>query len=127
MKHMIFLVALIAMTMPAVSARAIESAQDKPQYTSAEIRKLAREAHTQEQFTVLADYYATRQRMYQRQAAAEMHLWAERNQMVNPIAEKWPRPVDSARNLYEYYQYEATHCAALVAKFSHLADEAAAK
>jgi len=97
---------------------------DRPEYTSAQIRKMAREAHTVEQFTVLADYYATRRRMYKRKAAEEMHLWAERSAVITPLSEKWPRPVDSARNLYDYYEYEANEAAIEQTKYSKLADEA---
>ena len=88
---------------------------------------MAREAHTVEQYTVLADYYAVRQRTYQRKAAEEMHMWALRSEMSNPLREKYPRPVDSTRNLYEYYEYQIAQSAALFAKYDRLADAAAAK
>jgi hypothetical protein len=83
---------------------------------------MIREAHTIEQYTVLADYYATQQRVYKRKAAEEMHLWALRSEMVNPLYEKWPRPVDSSRNRYEYFEYEVSRSAAQCAKFNRLAD-----
>lgn len=87
----------------------------------------AREAHTVEQYSELADCYAARQRMFRRKAAEEMRLWAERNAMINPLSEKWPRPVDSARNMHDYYEYMAGEAARLRAKFNKLADEAAVK
>src|SRR5579863_2545034 len=114
----VLIVTLTVVLHPAVAS----TVGDKPEYTSAQIRKMAREAHTVQQFTVLADYYQTRRRMYQRKAAEEMHLWAERNAMITPLSEKWPRPVDSARNLYDYYEHMADESAALVEHYNKLAD-----
>jgi hypothetical protein len=125
------LFASICMLMIAFTAATLQaeenSASDQPQFTGAQIRKMVREAHTPEQYSDLADYYAIRQRMFKQKAREEMRLWAERNAMINPIYEKWPRPVDSARNLYEYYEYRAGECAKLEAKYSRLADELASK
>lgn len=117
---------LIAVTTLDVCALDTRST-DQPEYTSAQIKKMAQEARTVEQYTVLADYYATRQRVYKRKAAEQMHLWAERNAMITPLSEKWPRPVDSARNLYDYYEYKMHEAAALQAKYSRLADAEAAR
>jgi hypothetical protein len=119
---------ILAILITAANLRASERpTADQPDYTSAQIKKMIREAHTVQQYTVLADYYATRQRMFKRKAAEEMHLWALRSEMVNPLSEKWPRPVDSSRNRYEYYEYEASQAAAQCAKFNRLADDIAAK
>lgn len=103
------------------------SDSDAPKYTSAQVRHMRREAHTREQFSALADYYAIRERMFERKAIEEMHLWADRSEKPNPLYEKWPRPVDSARNLHDYYQYEASQAAAMKAKYDRLADEAPVK
>lgn len=109
------------------SGFAEEVSADRPEYTGAQIKRLAREAYTVEQYTTLADYYATRKRLYKRKAAEEMNIWAERSTMVNPLSEKWPRPVDSARNLHDYYEYKENEAEALREKCSRLADEAATK
>jgi len=37
------------------------------------------------------------------------------------MAAKYPRPADSARNLYEYYMYKANKAGALEAKYTNLA------
>lgn len=100
---------------------------DEPVYTSAQIKKMAREAHTVEQYTVLANYYAAQQRMYKCKAVEQMHLWRERAEMVTPLSEKWPRPVDSARSLHDYYEYKGAQSAALFAIYDRLADAAAEK
>lgn len=101
--------------------------EDKTQFTKAEIGKLTREAHTVDQYTELTQYYAVQQRMFQRKAAEEMHLWALRAEVITPLSEKWPRPVDSARNLHDYYEYKASEAAKMCAKYDRLADEAGTK
>jgi len=124
-------IATIGIVVFALTAGTVRAAQrDSPnesQYSGSQIKKIAREAHTVEQYTVLADYYAVRQHIYKRKAANEMRLWALRSEMTNPLREKWPRPVDSARNLYEYYEYQIAQSAALFAKYDGLADAAGAE
>jgi hypothetical protein len=128
MKRFSLVLSILMIVLTAAQVRASEGAdQAQPQYTGAQIKQMVREAHTVEQYTALADYYATRQRMFKRKAVEQMHLWAMRSTSTTPLSEKWPRPVDSARNLHDYYEYEASRSAALQAKYSRLADEAAAK
>ena len=116
--------ALIVTFAFAEGSAAATTPADKPEYTPAQIRKMAHEARTVGQFTVLADYYQTRKRLYERKAAEEMHLWAERNAQITPLSEKWPRPVDSAHNLYDYYEQMASESAAMVERYNKLADAA---
>jgi hypothetical protein len=85
---------------------------------------MVREARTVQQYTVLANYYQARSRMFKQKAAEAMHLRAERNAVISPVYEKWPRPVDSAHNLYDYYEAMENDSAANVAHFNHLADTA---
>lgn len=82
---------------------------------------------TAEQYSALANHYFSQEQIYKQKAAEEMRLWRERSEMVTPLSEKWPRPVDSARNLHDYYEYKAKQSAALFAKYSELADAAATK
>lgn len=103
----------------------VASADMPADYTPAQIRALARVAHTPEQYTQLADYYQQRRRSFVRKASEEMDLWATRNTVIAPLMEKWPRPVDSARNLYGYYLHQAAKSAATAARYSDLADRAA--
>ena len=118
-----FVILIVVLTAGALRATATEPS-DKPEYTSAQIRKMVHEARTVQQYTVLADYYATRRRMWQQKAAEEMHLWAERSAVISSVSEKWPRPVDSARNLHDYYEAMANESAALVERYDRLADVA---
>ncbi|KAA6456662.1 hypothetical protein DYQ86_24680 [Acidobacteria bacterium AB60] len=124
---MTFAALLITLSSTACGAAEKASGDPRVEYSSAQIRKMVREAHTVQQYTVLADYYAIRHRMFKRKAAEEMHIWAERNAVITPLSEKWPRPVDSARNLHDYYEYKAGEAAELQAQSSKLADEAATK
>lgn len=120
------LLLFLSVTTPILPATEHTSSDD-PQYTSAQIRKLSREARTAEQFGELADYYAIRQRMFKRKAAEAMDLWAQRNAVITPLSEKWPRPVDSAKARYDYFEYEVNRCGELSRKYSRMADAAAAK
>ena len=90
-------------------------------YTQAQLKQLALNAHAPEQYTALSSYYGAQKADYLQQAAEEKKEWERRNQNVMSIAAKYPRPVDSARNLYEYYMYKANEAGTLEAKYSRLA------
>jgi hypothetical protein len=90
--------------------------------SAGEIREIARTARSQAQFTQLASFYQARQSLYLGKAAEEKQLWQDRSQIAAPVMEKWPRPVDSARNLYQYDLEQAAQSAALAAKYSRLGD-----
>jgi hypothetical protein len=90
-------------------------------YTRAELKQLKQEAHTPEQYRALAVYYSQRKQSLQEQADSEKKEWERRSQNIVGSAAKYPRPVDSARNLYEYYSYEAGQAATLQAQYEHLA------
>ena len=122
-KSLVVAILLVILSVGSGSASATTPG-DQPEYTSAQIRKMAKEARTVQQFTVLADYYQTQRRAYQRKAAEEMHLWAERSAQITPLSEKWPRPVDSSRNRYEYFEHMADESAGMVDHYGKLADAA---
>lgn len=90
-------------------------------FTQAQMKELARDAHAPEQYKSLANYYGERQKDYLQKAADEKAEWARRSQSVMGIAAKYPRPVDSARNLYEYYMTRASEAGMLEAKYSRMA------
>ena len=97
-------------------------------YTQAQLKQMVRDAQTPEQYRVLAAYYAQRQNTYLQEAADEKQEWLRRSQNSMGIAAKYPRPADSARNLYEYYAYEATKSGQMAVKYSQLsAPEPSAK
>jgi hypothetical protein len=82
-----------------------------------ELKRLEQGAKTSAQFTVLAGYYRQREREFSAKAADQKIEWERRSQNVTGPSAKPPRPVDSARNLYEYYQYEADQAAKLAAQY----------
>jgi len=68
---------------------------------------MMRDARTAQQYRVLADYFGTQQKKFEEQAQTEKEEWARRSQNVSGLAAKYPRPVDSSKNRYEYFTYEA--------------------
>ncbi len=94
--------------------------QDTAHYTHSQIKQLVHDAHTPEQYQTLAHYFDAQQQSYLQQAADENKEWDHRSQNVVGVAAKYPRPVDSARNLYEYYMYKASEAGSLTAKYAKL-------
>jgi len=91
-------------------------------YTPVQLKKLAQEAHTPSQYSALAEDYRTQQDHYLAQAADAKREWARRSNNVVSTAAKYPRPADSARQLYEYYTYKAVQAEQLEAKFDQLSN-----
>jgi hypothetical protein len=112
---------LIAFASGASAQGSVSSPQTNAHYTQAQLKKLVRDAHTPEQYSALASYYGERQKNYLRLAGEEKLEWERRSRNVVGAAAKYPRPVDSARNLYEYYMYKASESGMLMAKASQLA------
>jgi hypothetical protein len=90
-------------------------------YSQAQIKRLMREASTPDQYRVIARYFEQRQSEFSGKAADQMAEWARRSQDVTGPAAKYPRPVDEARNLYEYYAHEADDAAFQADKYNRFA------
>jgi len=99
---------------------AVSSAETGTHYTKAQVKELKRSAQTPAQYAVLASYYGAQKADYLRQATEEKKDWERRSENVSGAFGKYPRPVDSARNLYEYYLYKASEYEVLEAKYSRL-------
>lgn len=125
-----FLFAATALVICLAAARAQKAsaspADKSSQPTPAQLRQMARDAHTTEQYATLARFYDQLAKSYLARADEERQEWQRRSQNVVSIAAKYPRPVDSARNLYEYYAYKATEAGGLAAKYRGLAEPASA-
>jgi hypothetical protein len=93
-------------------------------YTQSQLKKLAKEARTPEQYNVLASYYDNKQHVFLLKAADEKQEMERRSQYTTSISAKYPKPVDSARNLYEYYTQKASEAGVLSDKYHHLAGSA---
>jgi len=105
---------------------AMSSAQTDAHYTQAQLKELALNAHAPEQYKALAGYYGQEQNRYAQLAAEEKTEWDRRsNQPMVSTQAKYPRPVDSARNLYEYYMYKASENRSLESKYTRMAAQGA--
>src|SRR5580692_10220004 len=109
----------IAFAGAAFAQGAGSSGQTDAHYTQAQVRQLALTAHSPEQYKALAGYYEQEENRYARLAADEKQEWDRRSSqpIVGTLA-KYPRPVDSARNLYEYYMYKVAENRMLEARYS---------
>src|ERR1700683_4380469 len=89
-------------------------------YSSSELKSMMRNAHTQQDYQSLATYFRGRQQSFEQKAQAEKVEWDRRSQNVTSISEKYPRPVDSSRNRYEYFTYEAQQMSQQAAHYEQL-------
>ncbi len=110
----------------ALTAAAITRAPETAHYSAAQLKQMIRQAHTQNDYLALARYFEQRHREYVDQAADEMAEWARRSQITDGPAAKYPRPVDAARNLYDYYAHQADDAAFQADKFHRFAEGVAA-
>jgi hypothetical protein len=123
MKYKLIAVAGLALT---VSLAGI--AQPAPaQISRQELHSLIRNAHDAAGYRQLASYYRQQETQYRAQATAELAERNRRAQNTMGSAQKYPRPVDSAQNLYESYQYQADHAAAQAQHYEQLAATPASK
>jgi hypothetical protein len=95
-------------------------------YTAAQLKQMIRAAHTPDQYRAIARYYDERHSEFSQKAADQREEWARRSQNTTGPAAKYPRPVDEARNLYDYYAHEADEAAFQADKYYRFAAGAAA-
>jgi hypothetical protein len=124
MNRNLFATCILALAFASVASAqgAASSAETGARYTQAQLKQMERGARAPEQYKVLASYFGKQHNDYLRQAAEEKKEWERRSQNITGVLAKYPRPVDSARNLYEYYMYKASETGTLEAKYSRLAD-----
>ena len=104
----------------AVSLPAIAQPTATP-FNRHELHSLMQNAHDPAQYKQLADYFRQQETQYRAQAAAELVERNRRAQYTMGTAQKYPRPVDSAQNLYESYLYQADRAAAQAKHYEQLA------
>ncbi len=124
MTRNLFTTSILALALVGVgnALGAASSAETGDHYSQAQLKELTRNAHSPEQYKALAHYYGERQRDYRQLAAEEKAEWERRSHNVMGVQAKYPRPADSARNLYEYYAAKATESETLEAKYTGLAE-----
>jgi hypothetical protein len=125
MKRSLFAASLLSLALVGIGKAQgmVSSPETDVRYTQAQLKQLALNARTPTQYLNLANYFGGQHRTYLQKAADEKKEWERRSQNITSIAAKYPRPVDSARNLYEYYMYKASEAGSLEAKYSHLATQ----
>lgn len=87
----------------------------------ATVHRMMRIAHTPAEYRALAVYFSSEQQKFQVKAADAKEEWTKRENMSSALAMKYPRPVDSARNRYEYFAYEASEMEQQAVHFQNLA------
>lgn len=114
-------VACMAIALAAGSGAALAESSTPVKYSNAELKQMEQQAHTPEQYQTLATYFRSRQQNFEQQAQVEKAEWERRSQNVTGILAKYPRPVDSSKNRYEYFAYEAQQMSQQAAHFESLA------
>lgn len=118
-RNMIILI-ICGMTLMLFAAPAYEqsvSGDGSASLSRKQLNKQTNEAHTPEQYRALATYFRQRESSYSAKAAGEKTEWERRKQTQVSVAVKYPTPADSARNLYDYYSYEAAEMAKKAAAY----------
>lgn len=118
-KLLVGAVAALWMSLAATVAKAEPPAQAVP--SRVEAMALLRSAHSTTEYHALALYFHQQQSELALQAQAEKQEWQRRSQNLVSLAAKYPRPVDSSRYRYEYFQSRADQAAQLAAHFDQLA------
>jgi hypothetical protein len=122
MKKTAVILISLACSYPSLSGLAQSAQNSAPKlYNRSELRQQIAAAHTPEQYQALARYYRQEERSFRAQQAAEKVLWEQRAQNTTSIAQKYPRPVDSAHYRYDYYGHEADRSAQQAAHYEQLA------
>jgi len=123
MKRSLFAASLLSLAL--ASAGIAQGTDSSPEtgarYTQAQVKQLAHSAHAPEQYKALASYYGGQRDSYMQQAAKAKKEWLQLSQNSTSAAAKYPRPADSARNLYEYYMSKASKAETLEAKYTQMA------
>lgn len=95
--------------------------------STSEVHRLMKTAHKSGQYHTLAAYFRQKEQSFSAERDAELALWNSRKQGIAANQNKYPRPVDSAHNLYDYYAYETSHAAAQAQHYEQLATIAQSK
>ena len=86
-----------------------------------QVKQMEREAHTREDYSALANSYSALKKAYLQQAEEERQEWVRRSANTTSLSQKYPRPADSAKYLYEYYTMQADAMGKNSERYSRLA------
>ena len=109
MTRSIFTAVLLSMALPlaGMAQSAPQSASATAPLSAQELHSLIKSANSSAQYKQLAGYFYQRETDYRAKAAAEKIEMDRRSQVNAALYQKYPRPVDSARSLYESYLSDA--------------------
>jgi hypothetical protein len=93
-------------------------------HSKAEVNQMVRGAHTAQQYHILAGYFRAQQQKFESEAQSEKQEWERRSQNTTGLAQKYPRPVDSSKNRFEYFSYQADHMSQQASRYEELAAKA---
>lgn len=89
--------------------------RDHAHFTRSELRRLIRNAHTDEQYQTLATCFRALETHFRRKAADQDQEYQRLRFRTLPA--KYPTPADSAKGLRDYYRYRAAQADVMAAKF----------
>ena len=95
---------------------------DQAQLWMTQKKQVTKQAQMPNQFGTLAEFYEKQQKHYLAEAAEERQKWERRSANVMGPAAKYPRPVDSAHYLYDYYTYKVKQAGELAVKYAQQAN-----
>jgi hypothetical protein len=104
------------------SAQVAANSAKNDEHPARNFDRLVRDAHTPKQYQALGNYYDRQQKQFMQQAAEAKVKWEQRSQNTVGVLAKYPRPVDSAKYLYEYYVRKAAEAGSLAQKYRQLAE-----
>ena len=123
MKRIWMIVTMLSLALPLLGVARLQ-AQTKDQSVSlstSDAHGLMKTAHDSSQYRALAAYFRQKKQSFSSERDAELALWNSRKQAIAVNQNKYPRPVDSAHNLYDYYAYETNHAAAQAQHYEQIA------
>jgi hypothetical protein len=97
-----------------------QPSQAQKHNSAAQMRELMLTANNAQQYQTLADHFRQKESAHRARASEEKVEWARRAE--NGVGVKYPRPVDSARYLYESYSYDADRYGKLAAHYEQLSN-----
>ena len=123
MNRTLILVATLSLTsaVAGMAQSAVQTASATALAPANEVHSLMKTAHSSAQYKQIAEYLHQREMAYRAKADAERIEQARRSQVNAGLAQKYPRPVDSAQYLYQSYLYEAETAATQARHYEQLA------
>jgi hypothetical protein len=123
MNRRLLVVATLSLVFPlaAIAQSTDQTASVTASTSPREIHELVKSAHTTAQYKEVASYYHQQEADYRAKAAAEKIERDRRAQVDAGLYQKYPRPVDSAQNLYDSYVSSANSAALQARHYDQLA------